>query len=469
LPHLTPVVAALAGTSVIVLVSGAFTGYRKILFQSSLLATSLAAASSYLIKDANTLGLDKLWTAFIAMPDEAKFALSICFIGGAYFGGALYIAGVTIAPPLTSRDEYPATVDSVVNFHLPPSIPLKDKDLFEWMFDKLTREIVTELPTVYEMPLEAVDWVDNMIRYTVAGGKMNRGLATMDVHRTLATAKGIVISDKMRCQIAALGWCVEFLQAFFLVADDLMDDSVTRRGQPCWYRLPNVRMIAINDSFILETCVFKILKKYFGNESYYSQLVDLFIETTRQTEFGQLLDLTSQPLGGAVDLNRFTLDRYKSIVKYKTAFYSFYLPVALGMIVSGITQRHLYDKAREILCIMGEYFQIQDDYLDCYGDPDVIGKIGTDIQDNKCSWLVVQALHLATPAQRQILEENYGKHDDHKVSVVKQLFEELDLKTAFERYEAESYQAIQLLLEDVKGMPRAVFEFLLLKIYKRSK
>jgi farnesyl diphosphate synthase len=88
---------------------------------------------------------------------------------------------------------------------------------------------------------------------------------------------------------------VEFLQAFFLVADDAMDDSVTRRGQPCWFRLPEVKLIAINDSFLLESCVFKILKRYFGAEPYYSQLVDLFIEVTRQTELGQLLDLTSQP------------------------------------------------------------------------------------------------------------------------------------------------------------------------------
>lgn len=42
--------------------------------------------------------------------------------------------------------------------------------------------------------------------------------------------------------------------------------------------------------------------------------------------------------------------------------------------------------------------------MDCYGDPEVIGKIGTDIQENKCSWLVIQALKKATESQREILE-----------------------------------------------------------------
>ena len=48
-----------------------------------------------------------------------------------------------------------------------------------------------------------------------------------------------------------LGWCIELVQAAFLVADDMMDASVTRRGGPCWYKLPEVDTIAINDSFLL--------------------------------------------------------------------------------------------------------------------------------------------------------------------------------------------------------------------------
>jgi farnesyl diphosphate synthase len=219
----------------------------------------------------------------------------------------------------------------------------------------------------------------------------------------------------------------------------------------------------------LESFVYKILKKYFGQELYYPQLVDLFLEVTRQTEFGQLLDLTSQPLGKPIDLNRFTIERYISIVKYKTAFYSFYLPVACGMIVAGITDPALYNKAREILLIMGEYFQIQDDYLDCYGSPEVIGKIGTDIQDNKCSWLVVQALDRATAKQRRVLEDNYGQHDPSKINKVKKLYAEMDLEGLFKQYEEESYARIQALMSEAQNMPTEVFEFLLRKIYKRAK
>ena len=85
---------------------------------------------------------------------------------------------------------------------------------------------------------------------------MNRGLSVIDSFRSLVN--GRVLTDAEVEKAHVLGWCVEWLQAFFLVADDIMDQSVTRRGEPCWYRVHGVGNIAINDSFILESCIYKV-------------------------------------------------------------------------------------------------------------------------------------------------------------------------------------------------------------------
>lgn len=50
--------------------------------------------------------------------------------------------------------------------------------------------------------------------------------------------------------VQVVGWCIEWLQACFLVLDDIMDESITRRGQPCWYKLPEVGKMAINDGMM---------------------------------------------------------------------------------------------------------------------------------------------------------------------------------------------------------------------------
>lgn len=68
------------------------------------------------------------------------------------------------------------------------------------------------------------------------------------------------------------------LQAFFLVADDVMDGSHTRRGQPCWFRLPEIGLVAINDGMLLESAIFTLLKKYFRQDSCYLDLIELFHE-----------------------------------------------------------------------------------------------------------------------------------------------------------------------------------------------
>jgi farnesyl diphosphate synthase len=348
-----------------------------------------------------------------------------------------------------------------------------DTEKFKCLFPVLRRELLESMSTKNEMSEEAVQMAATMMDYNVPGGKLNRGTTVLAVLRALK-GPGQELTNIETARAACAGWAIEFLQAFFLVADDVMDDSGTRRGQPCWYKLPNIQMIAINDSFLLESFCLEILKTHFGHEAYYADLLELVLNVIQKTEFGQLLDLTSQPLdvttgGSAMDLGRFTLERYRKIVKYKTAFYSFYLPVAMGMLMAGIRETSAFTLARKICCIMGEYFQIQDDYLDCFGDPEVIGKVGTDIQDNKCSWLVVQALQRCTPAQREVLEQNYGQWDDKKVLKVKELYHKLDLVTVFEEYEQASYKDIQAELDKVTLMPRDVFELLLKKIYKRSK
>jgi farnesyl diphosphate synthase len=107
-------------------------------------------------------------------------------------------------------------------------------------------------------------------------GKLNRGLSVVDSYKLLK--QGQDLTEKETFLSCALGWCIEWLQAYFLVLDDIMDNSVTRRGQPCWFRKPKVGMIAINDGILLRNHIHRILKKHFREMPYYVDLVDLFNE-----------------------------------------------------------------------------------------------------------------------------------------------------------------------------------------------
>jgi len=87
-----------------------------------------------------------------------------------------------------------------------------------------------------------------------------------------------------------------------------MDASITRRGQPCWYKNPEVGLIAINDAFMLESAIYHLIKSHFRQETYYVDLLELFHETTYQTEMGQLIDLITAP-EDHVDLSKFNLTK----------------------------------------------------------------------------------------------------------------------------------------------------------------
>ena len=85
-----------------------------------------------------------------------------------------------------------------------------------------------------------------------------------------------------------------------------------------------------------------------------------------------------------------------SISSTKIMFFLYYsyLPACIGMHVVKVVGEHMCKDVEGVLVNLGEYFQIQGHYLDCYGNSDIMRKIGRDIEDKKCSWLVVQILKL---------------------------------------------------------------------------
>ena len=120
-----------------------------------------------------------------------------------------------------------------------------------------------------------------VIDYNVSDGKKLRGTAVIDTVRTLASDSA---DESLVKQAAILGWCIELLQGSFLVADDLMDHSQTRRGKPCWYLKIKEKETSVNDSFYLYSCTFMLLNKHFPTNV---KLFHLFSEIFQRTVIGQ--------------------------------------------------------------------------------------------------------------------------------------------------------------------------------------
>merc|ERR1711953_768334 len=305
----------------------------------------------------------------------------------------------------------------------------------------------------------AAKHLQEALNYTLPGGKMTRGLITTRVFHSLADPDCYEWYEVG----LRLGWAVELLQTCFLVADDIMDQSATRRGRTCWYKTTGLS--AVNDALTIESCVYILLRSLPPNYPV-SELVTLFQEVTFITEQGQTLDMHNSELP-RVDISKFNMQNYSAIVKYKTSYYSFYLPFAAGMLAAGKNPK--CEIMAAILFEMGHYFQVQDDYLDCFGDPNITGKIGTDIQDNKCTWLITRALDRSSDIIRDEIAFNYGKSDKEAIQRVKDIYNELSIPELFTDFEDESYDRIENLINNYRGpLDPNLFHELKNKLYKRS-
>ncbi|RZF44697.1 hypothetical protein LSTR_LSTR000649 [Laodelphax striatellus] len=229
-----------------------------------------------------------------------------------------------------------------------------EKREFMAVFPDIVRDL-TDAGRHLDIP-DATKWYAKTLQYNVPGGKKNRGMALVLGYKFLANSKDLTPENMRLARI--LGWCVELLQGFYLVTDDIIDQATTRRGRPCWYRNPGVGLTAINDALLIESGIYQLLRRHFRNKPYYVDLIELFHDVALKTNFGQALDMLSEQTRD-LKLENFTMDRYNSIVKYKTAYYTFQLPIALAMHMAGIGDEERHRQAKTILLEMGHFFQVQ--------------------------------------------------------------------------------------------------------------
>lgn len=230
-------------------------------------------------------------------------------------------------------------------------------------------------------------------------------------------------------------------------------------------------MGAINDAVMLNNCIYQLLHQHLASHPSYRQMVDLFNEVTRFTAYGQSLDILSSSLNSKLDLAKFTDDRYDAIVLYKTAYYTFSLPIRLAMYLAQIDAPEAHRKAEKVLLQIGHLFQVQDDALDCFGDARVTGKIGTDIEEGKCTWLIVKALQRANERQLEEIRAHYGVPSEVSVAKIKTLYRELQMEDCFRAFETEQFREIGTLIRqlDEPLLIKEVFSHLLTLTYQREK
>ncbi|KAH0324160.1 hypothetical protein KCU74_g8109, partial [Aureobasidium melanogenum] len=99
---------------------------------------------------------------------------------------------------------------------------------FESVFPQLIQDLSAHCKQ-YNLPTQALKWFEESLQHNTVGGKCNRGMSVVDTS-ALLLERDLTTDEYFRS--ATLGWMIELLQAFFLVSDDIMDSSKTRRGSP---------------------------------------------------------------------------------------------------------------------------------------------------------------------------------------------------------------------------------------------
>ncbi|MBO3115482.1 polyprenyl synthetase family protein [Winogradskyella sp. DF17] len=209
--------------------------------------------------------------------------------------------------------------------------------------------------------------------------------------------------------------CVEVFHNFTLIHDDIMDDAPLRRGQQTVHEKWDVNTgILSGDAMLI--MAYQLLEKY-GTE-HFKSLVTLFSKTAIEVCEGQQYDIDFETR------NDVAIPEYLKMIEYKTAVLVG-AAMKMGAIVAGASEKDqdaIYDFGR----YLGIAFQLQDDYLDAFGNPDTFGKqIGGDIIENKKTYLYLKAKEFSNLDDEKTLRswfETQSEDNSVKIKAVKELF-----------------------------------------------
>ena len=245
------------------------------------------------------------------------------------------------------------------------------------------------------------------IKYIVSlGGKRLRPVLTL-------MACDFFNKDFKEALPAALA--LELFHNFSLIHDDIMDEAPLRRGKKTVHHKWDLNTGILSGDALL-ILAYQLFENYEPQK--FSELAKLFSTTALQVCEGQQYDVDFETR------NDVTIPEYLKMIEYKTAVL-IGAAMKMGAIVAEASENckvNTYEFGRNL----GIAFQLQDDYLDCFGNPKTFGKkVGGDIITNKKTFLYLKTLQKSNESDARVLKQlfsSFPEDSSEKVQQVKELY-----------------------------------------------
>lgn len=215
---------------------------------------------------------------------------------------------------------------------------------------------------------------------------------------------------------------IEVLHNFTLLHDDIMDKSPLRRGMPTVYNKYDTNTAILSGDTMFAKAFTYLLK---AENSQIHDLVETFTNASIEVCEGQAMDMCFE------ERNDVSIEEYIEMIRLKTGVL---LASALKLgAITALADKKDMDYLYKFGLNIGIAFQLQDDILDCWSNLEDFGKVtGTDIADNKKTFLYLKSLEIADKEQKNILLKYFSStifDKEEKEMVVKKIYENLNLKT----------------------------------------